>query len=106
MTTAMLQNRFAYQARDQRGQLVQGFVSALTLLDATKALRAEGKYIVDIKPARAGAESIAPISSPAAAASPSSTARVKREEVIHFNMQLSVMVDTGVPLSEALTGLS
>lgn len=105
MTIAAMQNRFAYQARDQRGQLVQGFVSALTLLDATKSLRAEGKYIVDIKPARAGAESIAPISTQAAAA-PGSGVRVKREEVIHFTMQLSVMVDTGVPLSEALIGLS
>jgi type IV pilus assembly protein PilC len=105
MTIAAMQNRFAYQARDQRGQLVQGFVSALTLLDATKSLRAEGKYIVDIKPARAGAESIAPIAASAATA-PGSGIRVKREEVIHFTMQLSVMVDTGVPLSEALIGLS
>ncbi len=31
---------------------------------------------------------------------------VKREELIYFTMQLSIMVDTGVPLSDALTSLS
>ena len=32
--------------------------------------------------------------------------RIKREELIYFTMQLSVMVDTGVPLSEALQSLA
>ena len=103
MTTIAAQNRFSYQARDQSGKVMQGFISALSLADATKALRTEGKYIVDIKPARPGAENAAASGSTPA---PASSVRVKREEVIHFTLQLSVMVDTGVPLSEALFALS
>jgi len=95
--------RFAYQARDQRGQVVQGIVAALNLAEATKALRAEGKYIVDIKPAKAGqAAAEAPVSDVVV----DKTAKAKREELIHFTMQLSVMVDTGVPLSDALQSLA
>src|SRR4051812_23598600 len=118
-------SRFAYQARDQRGQVVNGFVNAATLVDATKTLRAEGKYIVDIKPAKGsggggggsgagGGSNAATIAAargepPEAAVSPDSVGRhtkIRREELIHFTMQLSVMVDTGVPLSEAIHSLS
>lgn len=105
MTMQALQNHFSYQARDQRGQTVSGFVSAMTLSDATKALRAEGKYIVDIKPARAGATN----ADPSARNTPMSIGKntsIKREELIYFTMQLSVMVDTGVPLSDALISLA
>ncbi len=50
---------------------------------------------------------MASASSPAVSATaPTKSTKVKSEELIHFTMQLSVMVDTGVPLSEALTGLS
>src|SRR5271156_6181529 len=98
--TAAINTRFSYQARDGRGQLVQGFVSALTMTDATKSLRAEGKYIVDIKPAKAAAEPAAPVGVR------STSGRVTREEMIQFTLQLSVMVDTGVPLSDALTALA
>lgn len=106
-TAATISSRFAYQARDQRGQLINGFISAHTLADATKLLRAEGKYIVDIKPAKAG---IYPDTAGQAGASNlepvSRRTKVSREELIHFTMQLSVMVDTGVPLSESLHSLS
>ena len=100
--------RFAYQARDQRGQVVNGFISASTLSDATKLLRAEGKYIVDIKPAKGAAASGKTDSAETVVSSESvgKKTRVKREELINFAMQLSVMVDTGVPLSDALHSLS
>jgi type IV pilus assembly protein PilC len=100
--------RFAYQARDQRGQVVNGFIVAASLADATKALRAEGKYIVDIKPARPGAPSARAGSSEAAVdfEAVGRTTRVSRDELINFALQLSVMVDTGVPLSESLHALS
>ncbi|MGN6370905.1 MAG: type II secretion system F family protein [Phycisphaerae bacterium] len=106
MTATALQNRFSYQARDERGQVVSGFISALTMAEATRSLRSEGKYIVDIRPARhadlaedAAGVAVAPISV-------GKGTSVKREELIYFTMQLSVMVDTGVPLSDALTSLS
>lgn len=91
-------SRFAYQARDQKGQLVSGTLAAPSMTDASKQLRAEGKYIVDIKPARSDAAQ-------AGTAPRSTSTRVSREEVIQFTLQLSVMVDTGVPLSEALHAL-
>lgn len=102
-------SRFAYQARDQRGQVVSGFVNAASIMEASKALRAEGKYIVDIKPAKAGAGNTAVRPEDTAVVSPDSVGpktRASRDEVINFALQLSVMVDTGVPLSESLHGLS
>ena len=59
MATATIQNRFSYSARDQRGQSVTGVVNALTQHEATKLLRAEGKYILDIKPCRVTQEGAA-----------------------------------------------
>lgn len=99
-------SRFAYQARDQRGQVVNGYLSAPSLADATRLLRAEGKYIVDIKPAKAGATAENPTGQPSATQVAVKNTRIKREELIYFTMQLSVMVDTGVPLSEALQALA
>jgi type IV pilus assembly protein PilC len=114
MTTVAIPHvRFAYQARDQRGQVINGIISAPTLLDATKSLRAEGKYIVDIKPAKPGAVTRDPAKADAPPVdeglpleSVGKNTRINREELIHFTMQVSVMVDTGVPLSEALHSLS
>ncbi len=106
-TTAAINSRFAYQARDHKGQLANGFIAAASLIDATKLLRAEGKYIIDIKPARASATN--PTDATDAAVdleSVGKNTRVKRDEVITFTMQISVMVDTGVPLSESLHALS
>lgn len=99
--SAATATRFSYQARDQRGQLISGMVAAESMMEATKALRAEGKYIVDIKPATAKkvAQEVFVPTGPA-------VGRVKREDVIHFTIQLSVMVDTGVPISEALGSLA
>src|SRR4051812_38895546 len=100
--------RFAYQARDKQGQVVNGIVTAGSLADATKQLRAEGKYIVDIKPARAGAQAAGtgPAAADTSLESISERTKVNRDELINFALQLSVMVDTGVPLSESLHALS
>jgi type IV pilus assembly protein PilC len=105
-TAGTIPSRFAYQARDQRGQLVNGFIAAPTLPEATKLLRAEGKYIVDIKPARPGMTSAQPGDTSLAPEAVGRKTRVRRDEVITFAMQISVMVDTGVPLSESLHALS
>jgi type IV pilus assembly protein PilC len=107
-TTTAIPTRFAYQARDQRGQPVNGHIAASTLAEATKLLRAEGKYIVDIKPAR-GTASVVDSDSPDNVVQIEEVdkgTKVRRDEVITFTLQLSVMVDTGVPLSESLHALS
>jgi type IV pilus assembly protein PilC len=106
-TTAAISPRFAYQARDQKGQVINGMINAATLVEATRQLRAEGKYIIDIKPAKAATARAA--ESPdggVAIESVGKHTRVKRDEVITFTMQISVMVDTGVPLSDSLHALS
>ena len=93
-------SRFAFSARDQTGKVVQGIIAAANLGDASRLLRAEGKYIVDIHPAKSSLEPVVNT------ADTVRTGRIRREDVIHFTMQLSVMVDTGVPLTDALTSLS
>lgn len=88
---------FAYEARDNQGQLAAGVLVAETLTDAGKALRAEGKVILDLQE-----------QSPqqAAAAKPATKSlRVPHDEVIVFANQLAVMLDTGVPLVEAIQGM-
>jgi len=108
MTTAAapISARFAYQARDQKGQVINGFIAAATLAEATKALRGEGKYIIDIKPAKTTAVTTDSNGVAVTLENVGKYTRVKRDEVITFTMQISVMVDTGVPLSESLHVLS
>lgn len=105
-TSVSISARFAYQARDQRGQMVNGFIVAPSLPEATKLLRAEGKYILDIKPANPRASQSESPDADLPLDSVGRHTRIRRDELITFAMQLSVMVDTGVPLSESLHALS
>jgi len=93
--------RFAYQARDGRGQLATGVINAASLAEAGQMLRSEGKFIVRLR-AATDADVNATAAGAAATAAPQNSQRVKRDEVIAFVNQLSVMVQTGVPLSDAL----
>src|SRR5690606_31296431 len=86
--------RFAYKVRSSNGDLVSGFVNAASIQDAGQTLRAEGKFVVDIAPARDESD-------PAPAAG-TRGGRIKRADVITFAHQMAVMIDTGVPMSEAL----
>ena len=99
MSHPLLTTRYSYQARDPQGQLVQGFIAANSPADALKQLRTEGKFVVDIQAIRPGGEAIGPTAG-------NIRGRVSRDELINFTVQLSVMVDTGVPLSEALGALA
>lgn len=97
--------RFAYQARDGKGELATGVITAATLEEAGQMLRGEGKFIVRLRAAKdtdvnttAGGAGGA-----ASASSGSHSKRVKRDDVIGFANQLSVMVQTGVPLSDAIS---
>lgn len=87
--------RFKYKARDGRGELVTGVLNAASVEEVGRLLRGEGKFVVNIEKAKEVAAQ-----SPRAAAS--TTGKVRRGEVITFAHQLAVMVDTGVPISEAL----
>ena len=88
--------RFVYQVRDIRGGLLSGVLAASDVAEASRQLRSDGHVIVDLREqqdsarARAGAN----------------TTRVRRADVIVFANQLAVMVDTGVPLTEALDAIA
>jgi type IV pilus assembly protein PilC len=75
-------------------------LEAPSLLDAGKALRAEGRTIIDIQPESAAARAAA------ATAAPTRLRRVTGEDVLLLTNQLAVMLETGVPLTEALTGIA
>ncbi|TVQ31592.1 MAG: type II secretion system F family protein [Phycisphaeraceae bacterium] len=87
--------KYSYKARDSKGRSQNGVVEALSESDAFRKLRAEGLTVTDLD-----------ISSTLVDTEKVRTRQlsksVKREDVIAFSSQLSVMLDTGVPLSEAL----
>lgn len=84
---------FAFTARDQSGLAASGTLTADSIAEVTRMLRAEGKYPVSVRPADQAA---------AATASSGTNIRIPRAEVIQFANQLAVMTETGVTLSEAL----
>lgn len=90
---------FTYKARDERGDLVNGTVQAASASEASRVLRGEGKFVLDIIAGvgREGAdEEIERYRTTQAAR------RVKREDVIEFCQQMSVMLEAGVALAAAL----
>jgi len=93
------QSTYAFKARDTRGQIVTGSLSAASAEEVGARLRAEGKYVISVREnaLRASTELNADEIRKNEAAK-----RVKREDVISLAQQLSVMLETGVPLSEAL----
>jgi type IV pilus assembly protein PilC len=93
------QSTFAYRARSGSGEIVTGSMVAASAEEVGARLRAEGKYVlaVDDKPLR----SDAPLDA-AQIRRNEAAKRVRREDVIAFCQQLAVMLETGVPLAEAL----
>ncbi len=86
---------FAYIARDSAGQQVTGTLPADSIEAAAAKLRADGRYVISLKPA---SES----SSSSSSARSASGIKISRAEVIQLSNQLSVMLETGVTLSDAL----
>jgi type IV pilus assembly protein PilC len=88
---------FAYSARDHSGAALNGTLVAESLAQASRMIRAEGKYPTSVRPAGAVAE-------PGKA--PSRGSRMSRKDLIHISTQLAIMIETGVTLSEALECIS
>lgn len=92
--------RFLYQARDGHGEPLRGVVAAATMEEAGRLLRADGKFVVNLK-------EVAEADFDDGALSLTQRARrVRRQDVIYFAHQLAVMIDTGVPISEALESIT
>lgn len=90
--------QFLYKARDAQGQLATGVIQADGLDQAGAILRGEGKFIVALDRAKMNTGDTAHKTDHAAP-----RGKVKRTDVITFAHQMAVMVDTGVPISEALS---
>ncbi|MCH8969701.1 MAG: type II secretion system F family protein [Planctomycetes bacterium] len=86
--------RFEYSARDDAGKSTSGEIITNTRAEAAKLLRASGKFVVKLEEAQEKTTSEAPRRG--------GSRRVNQTQVIYFANQLAIMVDTGVPLSDAL----
>ncbi len=86
--------RFEYTARDDSGAATSGEIIANTRAEAAKLLRASGKFVVKLEEAQEKSAKEAP-------RKPGSR-RIKQTQIIYFANQLAIMVDTGVPLADAL----
>ena len=86
---------FKYKARDDRSELKRGIIEAKSKTDAIAQLRSQGLVVVEVSLSTQLISTDAVLTEQAAR-------RVKRDEVVAFANQLSVMIDTGVPLAEAI----
>jgi type IV pilus assembly protein PilC len=93
------QSTYAFKARDHDGQIVTGTISAGSADEVSARLRGEGKYVLAIEDRAMRA--IADIDA-AQIRLNESAKRVRREDIIALCQQLSVMLDTGVPVVDAL----
>ncbi|MBN2581681.1 MAG: type II secretion system F family protein [Planctomycetes bacterium] len=91
---------FAYRARDARGGVSSGVLTATDQEDAVRQLRQQGLTVqsVNLRAASSGLGALAKIQI--------GKPRVKASDVVYFANQLAVMIDTGVPLPEALEALA
>ncbi|MEX2544246.1 MAG: type II secretion system F family protein [Phycisphaeraceae bacterium] len=90
-------SQFTYRARTAGGDVLEGVVQAASLTEAGRMLRGEGKFVVSLSPAR----EVDLVAGPGAGGWRHG-GRVRREEVVNFTHRLAVMMETGVPVSEAL----
>jgi len=95
-----VQRTYSYRARDAAGDLVTGTLVATSAAEVGAQLRTGGKYVLNVSE-HAMVDSSNEIDSEAILRGEAAK-RVKREDVIAFAQQLGVMLETGVPLAEAL----
>lgn len=87
--------RYSYQVRDNSGQTETGLTIADGPDEAARMLRKDGKLLVSLEEEE-----------DFASAARGRERKVRKDEVIFFATQLAVMVDTGVPLAEALDAIA
>jgi type IV pilus assembly protein PilC len=89
---------FAYEARKEDGELVTGIIAAADMADAGLKLAAKELFIVKLAPA--DRDQAGHISQGL------SRLKAKRARVVWFVNQLSIMVETGITIGEALDCLA
>jgi type IV pilus assembly protein PilC len=89
MTTTAI--NFSYRARDPMGHTQEGSIEAVSSEDARQRLRREGFHILEITTAEEDSGLF--------------PKRISRQDLVYVTAQLAIMVDTGIPLSTALSGI-
>lgn len=82
---------YQYRVRDPMGNIHGGALEATSLDDATQQLRRDGFQVLSVEEADSD-EGLLP-------------RRVSKNEIIYVTNQLAIMVDTGITLSAALSGI-
>jgi len=90
--------QFIYQIRESSGRMDCGTLTAETVDEASRILRTDGKIILSIREEQTDLTAYNRLQA--------RKTRIKRDDIIFFTTQLAVMVDTGVPLSEALDSIA
>ncbi len=93
------QSTYAYKARTTTGEVNRGTMVAASAEEVSARLRADGQFAFEIK---ASALRAAPTLDAQQIRRNEAAKRVRRDDVIAFCSQLSVMIETGVPLAEGL----
>ncbi len=89
--------QYAYTAKDSSGASIEGSIVALSIEEAARLIRSQGKYPLSVRPQAEKGKG--------ADAKPVMAARgikISRADVVQLSTQLSIMLDTGVTLTEAL----
>jgi type IV pilus assembly protein PilC len=81
---------YQYRVRDAMGNTHTGSVEATSVEDATQQLRRDGFQVLDL--AEGDDDSLFP-------------RRISKNDLIYVTSQLAIMVDTGITLSTALSGI-
>jgi type IV pilus assembly protein PilC len=82
---------FSYRVRDSMGRTREGSIEAVSSEDARQRLRRDGFHVLELKSAEE-LWSLFP-------------KRITRQDLIYVTAQLAIMVDTGITISTALSGI-
>jgi len=94
---------FAYRARNATGEPVTGSITARDRDDVATHLRAEGLFVTSIASGSAGTLPDLDVEEVRVG---QGLKRIGRSDVVSFAQQLSVMLETGVPLPEGLGAIA
>lgn len=84
---------FAYRVRDPLGNILNGTIEALDIDEATQQLRNDGFQVLELDEDGDGLGGLF-------------ARRIKKKDLIFATCQLAIMVDTGITLSSALSGMA
>src|SRR5215213_10057770 len=85
---------YSFTARDANGNAHSGVVTAASVDEVTLTLRREGKYPISVTSTEETAQQ--------AKTAGRRGIKIPRADVVQLSNQLAIMVETGVPLTEAL----